>query len=214
MKSKEKKLYLIHGFIKVHVLQQITNNVDISYVIKKIENTVPKNFFYNIDGIYIVHIPEFDEREINALHKDGVIYISPDQDDNDDLIDDIIHEVAHAVDKYYEIEIYSDMSIEKEFLGKRMRLFDLLEADGQEPDIFLFKSPHYNRELDDYFYKSVGYDRLASHSMGLFVTPYSPTSLGEYFAEAFEEYFIGDRNYLKTISPSVYRKIKLITTME
>jgi len=45
---------------------------------------------------------------------------------------------------------------------------------------------------------------------GLFPNAYSPTSIREYFASGFEEYFLGDRNYLKKVSPVLYRKIKEI----
>ena len=213
-KTRNTKKYSIHGFLKVYVLQPLPENVELSYVIDKIQNNIPKNFFYNIDGIYITNIPEFEEREINALHKDGVIYITPEQDDNEDLIDDIVHEVGHAVEKYYEKEIYSERSIEKEFLGKRMRLYDLLKADDQNPDILLFKDIYFSREMDDYFYKNVGYDRLSAHTMGLFTSPYAPTSLSEYFAEGFEEYLPGDRKYKKKISPLLYKKIKMLHDLD
>ena len=43
--------------------------------------------------------------------------------------------------------------------------------------------------------------------MGLFSTPYAVTSLREYFATGFEEFYIGDRNYIKKISPNLYNKL-------
>jgi hypothetical protein len=43
---------------------------------------------------------------------------------------------------------------------------------------------------------------------GLFVSAYACTSLREYFANGFEEFYLGDRNYLNTISPKLYSKIK------
>ena len=50
--------------------------------------------------------------------------------------------------------------------------------------------------------------------MGLFVSPYAPTSLREYFATGFEEYYIGDRNYLRKISPNLYTQISKLDDLQ
>ena len=39
---------------------------------------------------------EFEERDINAFYKDATIYVSNVQDDEDDMVDDIVHEFAHS----------------------------------------------------------------------------------------------------------------------
>ena len=53
----------------------------------------------------------------------------------------------------------------------------------------------------------MGYDRLSGFTEGLFLAPYSVTSLREYFARAFEEFFLGDRLYLKSMCPYSYKKL-------
>ena len=44
----------------------------------------------------------------------------------------------------------------------------------------------------------------------LFLDPYSITSLREYFATGFEEYYLENRLYLKDLSPYVYKKLFLL----
>ena len=68
----------------------------------------------------------------------------------------------------------------------------------------------YSEEFDEFLYKSIGYEKLANISTGLFVSPYGITSLREYFANGFEEYFIRDPFYLKKISPQIFNKIEQI----
>ena len=57
--------------------------------------------------------------------------------------------------------------------------------------------------------KKVGYDKLTQYCVGLFINAYAPTSLREYFATAFTDYFMqpDGHKYLKSTSPAVYQKI-------
>ena len=55
--------------------------VNIGKVINTLNSErVPKELFYGVDGIYVAHLPEFDEREINAVYKDAAIYVTNHQD--------------------------------------------------------------------------------------------------------------------------------------
>ena len=71
-----------------------------------------------------------------------------------------------------------------------------------------FEDVEYDEEFDAFLYKEVGYVKLNNLVNGLFVSSYAVTSLKEYWAVGFEDYFIGDRDYLKTISPILFRKIE------
>ena len=46
--------------------------------------------------------------------------------------------------------------------------------------------------------------------MGLFISPYSATSLREYFAKSFQRYFMGDMEQIQKISPAVFEKIEFL----
>ena len=60
----------------------------------------------------------------------------------------------------------------------------------------------------------VGYERLNNLINGLFLNPYSTVSLREYFARGFEEYYLGDRLYLKKICPYINKKLYLLDNLE
>ena len=68
------------------------------------------------------------------MYKDGAIYLSPEQDNEEDLLDDILHELAHAVEKKNEDLIYRDGRLEREFVMKirRHHLLDDKEYNLQE----------------------------------------------------------------------------------
>ena len=77
---------------------------------------------------------EFEDRDINAMFKDGAIYVSNEQDDVEDMVDDIVHEIAHSLETPYGGLIYGDKKIEKEYSHKRIKLYEILESEGLNPD--------------------------------------------------------------------------------
>ena len=203
----------------VHILKPITNDVDIAAVLSDIESKVPKQLTGNFEVVYVGDFDFFHEkgRSYNAAFKDGAIYITNVQDDYDDLIDDVVHEMAHSIErqsKYNDI-IYNDGLIEKEFLGKRKRLFYMLD----EPiDMMLdYINPEYDQNFDNYLYKNIGYDKLRNMTHSLFFSPYAITALKEYWANGFENYIVGDyndRKKLKDISPELFKKIEQILNLD
>ena len=181
-----------------------------------IEQSLPQDFIDN-SGVEMILIGQFEElsqRQIQSLWKkeDGAIYVTNEQDSDEDMIDDLIHEFAHAIEDRYGFEIYSDDHIEQEFLQKRRHLHDILKAHGYEVQLQTFLKTGYNIEFDNFLHKEVGYEKLSFLTMGLFTSPYAATSIREYFASGFEEYFLptGDRTSLSVMSPSVYQKIELL----
>ena len=78
-----------------------------------------------------------------------------------------------------------------------------------------FTDVEYNKEFDMFLYEKIGYDKLSSIMMGMFINPYAATSLSEYFATGFTEFYINsDHKFLQKISPELYRKINLLCDEE
>ena len=150
-----------------------------------------------------------DEKDLpfNAKYKDNALYITNDQDNENDMMDDVIHEVAHAVEEQFENQIYDDFTVESEFKSKRQTLYHLLDQEGFEPSAEKFDNTEYDKHFDHYLYNVVEYPTLSTLTTGLFYSPYSITSLREYFANGFENYFLRDQSYLKKTSPALYSKI-------
>ena len=204
--SREKYIY---GNKLVYIKDQLPYGFDIDYVLKTIENLIPKAFFNNIDTVYIGDFKSLDEKDLpfNAKYKDNALYITNDQDNENDMMDDFIHEVAHAVEEQFENQIYDDFAIESEFKSKRQTLYHLLDQEGFEPSAKKFDNTEYDKHFDHYLYNVVEYPTLSTLTTGLFYSPYSITSLREYFANGFENYFLRDQSYLKKTSPVLYSKI-------
>jgi len=174
-------------------------------VVNEVERLIPHYLSYGLDAIYIGDFKEFERIETNAFFKDGAIYISNVQDNEEDLVDDIIHELAHLVEEQRGLEIYGDDRIKKEFLAKRKKLYFLLKEEGYNIDLLDFLNSEYSTEFDEFLYKKVGYPHLENVTMGLFYSPYGVTSLKEYFANGFEAFFMKkDLNFLKNTSPALY----------
>tara|TARA_R100000908_G_scaffold64936_1_gene50712 strand:- start:2324 stop:3010 length:687 start_codon:yes stop_codon:yes gene_type:complete len=196
--------------IEVYVADEKAQNVDIYTILDTVSSLIPYYLMSEFDYVSIGHIPEFEERQINALTKDGVIYITSDQDDVEDAVDDIIHEIAHTLEGKYGYEIYADGNLEREFLSKREALYNILTSHGIQCDRHLFANPEYSKEFDNFLYEDIGYPRLVNLSMGLFMTPYGITSIREYWAEGFENYFLEQKAILKKFCPIVFTKIEEI----
>ena len=207
-KNNSRERY-IYGNKLIYLKDQLPYGFDLEYVIDTVESLIPTRLVNNVDIIYVGKFPEFENSDtpFNAKYKDGALYITNNQDNENDMIDDIIHEIAHAVEEQFGEEIYGDGALKDEFEGKRRRLYHILDQEGYEPDNKKLADSDYNKYLDHYLYNVVGYPTLTSLSMGLFYSPYAITSLREYFANGFENYFLRDNNYLKRISPVLYNKI-------
>jgi|TARA_E500000305_G_scaffold80429_1_gene66194 hypothetical protein len=201
------KEFTLYDDAVVLVKDPLPEEIDLPYCLDRIEKTVPRHFSYGLDSVFIGTFPEFKERQINAFYREGAIYISNDQDDNEDFIDDMVHEISHLAEKTYGSEIYGDQKIAREFLGKRQRLFYLLKAEGFQVLPKDFMETEYSQDFDMFLFQEVGYPLLTQLTIGLFLTPYSITSLSEYFAESFEYFFLKEREYVKKLSPSCYIKI-------
>ena len=129
-----------------------------------------------------------------------------DQDDEMDLIDDLVHEISHAVEKKVGDLIYGDGMFQREFIAKRKRLSALLSQKYDVPNDFDVNF-HYDKAIDEFLYRDVGYDALNQICVGIFSSAYAATSLSEYWAKGFEEIFIGDKSKLNDLCPVLYKKI-------
>jgi len=204
---KESREKILYNRIPIYIKDQLPKNIDLDYILDFLESSIPHHLVSEVETIYIAHIEDFDRRDINAMYKDGAIYITNKQDDMEDMLDDIVHEIAHSVEILHPAEIYADGELENEFISKRLNLYYLLKSHGYNINMIDFVNSEYSKDLDNFFYKEVEYSRLQNYIIGLFNTPYAVTSLREYFANGFEEFYLGDKKMLKDISPFLYNKI-------
>ena len=132
-----------------------------------------------------------------------------------EMIENIIHEIAHSMEVSYGYEIYADQKIENEFTSKRMALHDILWKSGYKIPNSLFLNTEFDEEFDDLLYKKIGYDKLNQYAAGIFINSYAATSLREYFATAFTDFYLNtNHNFLKKISPVAYEKTLMLNNEE
>tara|TARA_R110002110_G_scaffold8912_1_gene44418 strand:+ start:2147 stop:2830 length:684 start_codon:yes stop_codon:yes gene_type:complete len=202
----------LHVFFK----EPLSNkNIDVEKVISRIESKIPHHLLSEVEMIIFGHFDEFDERSLNAFYDGGTLYVSNIQDDEDDLYDDLVHEISHSLESPHGYEIYGDEKVKDEFLRKRKHLHDILWASGIKAPMTFFMDAEYNKEFDMFLYEKVGYDKLATFMRGLFISPYAATSLREYFATGFTEYYLdSNHKFLQKVSPALYKKIILLQDAE
>lgn len=188
--------------------------IDLKSVLEKVEKIVPNHLVYNLECIFVGQFEELEQREVQAVYLDGAIYVTNEQESEKDLFDDLVHETAHIAEEMAAAELYADGDLEREFLAKREKLFNILHHEGYNVEKKLYMEPEYSVEFDEFLYRGVGYERLAILAAGLFLTPYAATSLSEYFANGYEHFLMGRANQVGEISPTLHNKVEQIVTME
>tara|TARA_B100000131_G_scaffold314985_1_gene352678 strand:- start:5676 stop:6365 length:690 start_codon:yes stop_codon:yes gene_type:complete len=210
LEERKRKENTLHGRDLVMIINPLPDHVNVDSVLRRIESYVPSALTQEIDAIYIGEFEILQQREIQALYYHGTIYVTNEQDDENDLLDDLVHEIAHAAESLLKNEIYGDGAIEKEFQNKRLKLLDIFHEVGYDVDMKSMLKSEYDPDFDNFLYWEVGYERLDYLINGLFISPYSVTSLREYWAKGFEAYALGDKVELKEVSPVLYNKLEIV----
>ena len=209
---KLKDMYNLSG-VDVFIKDRLPSEIDPEFVFNYISARIPFHLATNLDIIYVGQFPEMAEREINAYYQDGAVYVTNQQENEMDMIDDIVHELAHSVERNNEELVYGSGSLQREFKAKRRNLYTLIQDMYDVPKDFL-TNLDYSKEIDKFLYETVGYDILNQMVTNIFISGYAATSVSEYFARGFEEYFIGDKSDLKQLSPVLYSIIDKLVHLE
>jgi hypothetical protein len=207
-KENQKKHFIWNG-VEVFIKDPLTNpNISVKKVLKSIDEKIPKHLLGNVDAIYIGDFDFFKDRNIQAMYENSSIFVTNKQDDEGDMADDIVHEIAHSIEEIHRDIIYSDGELEKEFLNKRKYLYSLLKAEEVPVSLIDFMEPAYKKEFDEYLYQVVGYPMLNMLGSSIFYSPYAATSLREYFANGFEAlYYFDDYEFIRTSCPKLFKKL-------
>lgn len=207
IQNKKHSSFSVSG-IEVLIKNHPPNNVDVKEAVEVMVKMVPLKLLGNIKGIFVGQHEELKKREIQAFYKNSSIYITNNQKSTEDMLDDLVHEVAHSLKREYVALLYDGGEMNREFLSKRKKLWKILSKRGIDLPLEAYLQANYSPSFDAFLYKEVGYDLLSSLTAGLFYSPYAATSLEEYFANGFEAFYLKrDLPRLKSISPTLYNKI-------
>lgn len=211
----ERREYNMFGRIEVFIKDPLPSEVDMTDVIKDLEDIVPSKLMYNIDMLMVGQFQELNSRGIRAAFMDGAIYVTNQQPNSEQILEDIIHEIAHSVELEYGDVIYSDGLLEREYLQKKKMFLDKLSSHGVKIPNRLRVGVEYSKMFDEFLHYEIGFEKSNNISMGIFLEPYSSVSISEYFATVFEYYFMSeDLEYLKRLSPVAYDKISKLNQEE
>ena len=216
MMTQQSDFYTPTG-IHVYFKDAVHNDeVDVEEVVSHLESLIPHHLLSEVEMIIVGWFDEFERRSIEAFYDGGTLYVSNIQNDNADMFDDIVHETAHSLEQPHGYLIYGDGELEREFIRKREHLHDILWTKGYKIPKQVFLDPDYNEDLDMFLYEDIGYDTLSSMVQGLFISAYAVTSLREYFATGFTEFYMdpNNHNYLQKVSPVLYKKLIELKEME
>jgi len=203
-KLRRKRVGNIDIFIKDPI-----DNFDPCSVIKKTTELIPQHLLRYIDTIYIGEFEHLEKRSLNASYSDGMIFVTNAQNSPADLLDDLVHEVAHSVEEAHSTQVYSDLTLQREFLLKRRKLYNLLGSEGFDVESYSFDEVEYDTSFDLFLFQDVTYSFLRNLTSDLFYSPYAATSLREYFANGFEAVFYHkDIDKISKISPILLEKIE------
>jgi len=190
--------------IPIVLVSDLTNRIDLKLLKTSIERTLSRYrsiLVSEIDGVYIGDFGFLKKHNLSAQYRERAIYISNIQDDSGDLLDDVLHEAAHVIEATLAHQIYGDRSVEEEFQKKKKYLQNACYCANINVDL---SDPVIDNEL----YVEIGYERLKQLIPGIFVSVYSPTSIREYFATGFHEFYLGSRSYLEDVCPALFNKIQ------
>ena len=94
---------------------------------------------------------------------------------------------------------------------KREHLYNILLKSGFKAPQSFFNNLEYDKEFDEFLYQDIGYGKLSTLMRGLFINPYAATSLREYFATGFTDFYLhSDHSALQQVSPKLYKKLLML----
>ena len=211
--SEKKRFYFNRG-IEFVLDKPLQKDIDIEKVMGLLRSNLPVSSYVGINNVYFGEFDILKKRSLTALHHKNNIYISSEELTSEkEILDDLVHEFAHRFEENNSEKIYEDGKIINEYLGKMNRLHDLITQDYNLEEhgltYFDFINTEFDPKLDKFFYETVGYIEIENMAPTLFIRPYAATSVREYFATGFEDYYLEGGLQLKKISPILHSRIEM-----
>ena len=212
--SEKKRFYFNRG-IEFVLDKPLKKDIDIEKVMGLLRSNLPVSSYVGINNVYFGEFDILKKRSLTALHHKDNIYISSEvMSSEKEILDDLVHEFAHRFEENNSEKIYEDGKIINEYLGKMNRLHDLITQDYDLDyfgiTYFDFINTEFDEKFDKFLYEKIGYEEMENMAPTLFIRPYAATSVREYFATGFEDYYLEGGLQLKKISPILHSRIELL----
>jgi len=209
--SAEDRRILFLGDIPVHLFNDaVSKQKVIEDFISKVNKSIKGKILSFIRSIRIGYFAALRDKGFDAVYYNGVVFMNAEMKDGESFYRAFVHELGHAVEESFQEMVYEDSNLIHEFMVKKAKLLEILEnhynlAFSKED----FSQMHTTSRMDEVF-EEIGYSKLTTFSVGIFVSPYAAYSIREYFSRGFEDFFASDekRSQLRDISPVLYEKIE------
>ena len=93
--------YRVFNHIELFIKDPLPKKFDLTKVLDKVQKELPEHFLAEIDMILIGEFPMLTKGDLDAYYAEGAIYLTNKQENEDDMYDDIVHEVAHSMDPHW-----------------------------------------------------------------------------------------------------------------
>ena len=94
--AKTEKHFSLFGII-VKVEDEPLNNISVKSAVSKALSLLPNHLRKNVNNIFIGDFDRLKKRDFEAMYENGNIFLVNTHHNEDDMVDDIVHEFAHSI---------------------------------------------------------------------------------------------------------------------
>jgi hypothetical protein len=209
------KKYYLYNKIPVYIKDplKLEIHIDLEKIISLIENKIPEILVIDLKSIWIGDFPSLTKVNSQSLYKDNIIYLTNSFNTKESLYYSLLYEMNRATAEYYNLSITSDGQLEREFIFKRMALYNRLTKSQKDYiSIEPFLDVKYNSELYKFLYTKLSESYLIKLHENIFIHYNGIYSLEEYFAITYYIYITKmnstTKENLESYGPIVYNKLQ------
>ena len=78
----------------IYVKDPMPEEINLQKILRNVEKMIPNYLAQGIDSIYVGQFQDLIDREVNSLYRGGTIFITNGQNDEEDVLDDLVHEIG------------------------------------------------------------------------------------------------------------------------
>jgi len=194
--QKFKQEYYLYNKILIFIKDQIfPTDINMEDVILTTEYFIPQIHCNELDDIFIGDFSLLKEIKVN--YSNGAIYISNYQQDIHSLKNDFITGIARASEDLNRKYLYNDGRLEKEFIDKRIKLFNIMNGISftNRRKIDLFMDLDYSEKFIKHLFNIFpDRDKIRDMTSSFLLYPECMFSIKDYYIHNFLYYYF----YYKT----------------
>jgi hypothetical protein len=215
LKDLVNKKHFLHNKVPVYLKDLMVLNVQVSLdkVLELLELRVPESLIPNLGTIWIGEFPELDRMNVDSFFKNETVFFSSKIPTLELLFYTMLYEMSNVMADNFSTIIHADGSLEREFLSKRVELYNrLTPAQKKAISIQKFFDVKSDTILFRFLYKKLRRPYLERLCKGIYPHSTGAASLLNYLAMTFYllKASLRSREELEKISPIAVAKIQML----